>query len=147
MSTKNVFIEINLRERDASRPRRVAMADKVAERMAESLHRLFVPYLKQQELKISILTCSEGSTAGRMWAAEFGMGWAKLDVEWHININEDDDGSTPIRHLEHRSRSGYCGCIDMFNSNYGEEVVTGDLCDEISMAIASKANPQPSKKN
>lgn len=130
--SKQVAIDVNLHERDASYPHRVSMADKVAKNM-----RLFVPEspLDGVRLCVSIVVCSDGG--GNRGLLGRRRRSAELEVEWHL---ESDDGTMITgKQREMVSKSVYRRLSSMVNSQHGEEVVTKDLCYEASNVIDSKA--------
>jgi hypothetical protein len=79
-----VVCEVELRPKDQKVPDRVILANKVVERMSETIQRgsFFPPNKGDITLKITVMACSEGSRCGRICCGELGVGWVMLDCDW-----------------------------------------------------------------
>lgn len=113
--------------------------------MAEKAKASMVEVFKDQfsgeggvELKISFLQCTKGSRWGRMCCGELGMGWVVLELDWSL-VEGDKVLKQPAK-FKLRD-SGAAGISDLCDSDYGENVLLTQLCQEAARKIVREATP------
>jgi hypothetical protein len=137
-TTIRVVFELELRPKDQKVPDRVTLANKVVERMSETIFRgnFFPPSKGDITLKITVVACSEGSRWGRICCGELGMGWVMLDCDWLLM--RGDAKLTEPKTQSLRS-SGAIGFTDMCDENFGENTILNDLCYKMAEKIGKKS--------
>jgi hypothetical protein len=130
--------EVELRPKDQKVPGRVALANKVVERMSETIQRgsFFPPNKGDITLKIKVVACSEGSRCGRICCGELGVGWVKLDCEWLLMRG---DAKLTKPKTESLRSSGAIGFSDVYDANYGENTLLNNLYYEMATQIAKNS--------
>jgi hypothetical protein len=136
--TIRVVFELELRPKDQKMPDRVTLANKVVERMSETIQQgnFFPPNKGDITLKIAVVACSEGSRCGRICCGELGMGWVMLDCDWLLMR---DDAKLTKPKTESLRSSGAIGFTDICDANFGENTILNDLCYKMAEKIGKKS--------
>jgi hypothetical protein len=123
---------------DQKVPDRGTLANKVVERMSETIQRgsFFPPNKGDITLKITVVACSEGSRCGRICCGELGVGWVMLDCDWLL-MRGDTKLTKPK--TESLRSSGALGFTDVCEANYGENTILNDLCYKMAETIGQES--------
>jgi hypothetical protein len=137
------------RRKDLQSPNRVERAQRICRLLNERLKELF-PATASNKPKVVIharvVLASEGSRAGRFWAAEFGVGYAKLGVRWVLASSSSTDSETYfLGNADYKTNSAGCGIADLCQNNAGDQALdnmTDNVADDIFRKVQAHANQQ-----
>jgi hypothetical protein len=128
------------RNKDLTSPNRVERAQRICRLLNARLKELF-PAASRNEPRVVIhamvVLASEGSRSGRIWAAEFGVGLAKLRVKWVLASSTGrckhgkDYEKLFLGNSHLRTSSAGIGCADVCQEDAGDRAL-----DKMTEAVA-----------
>jgi hypothetical protein len=132
------------RRKDLTSPDRVERAQRICRLLNTRLNELFpAASIKKPRVVIHavVVLASEGSRSGRFWAAELGVGHAKLEVRWVLASSTDSE-TLFLGHIHYKTSSAGCGLADMCQNDAGDRALdkmTEAVVHDIFMKVKAHA--------
>mmetsp|Transcript_19835 Transcript_19835/g.27531 ORF Transcript_19835/g.27531 Transcript_19835/m.27531 type:complete len:201 (+) Transcript_19835:139-741(+) len=133
-----VVVRVKLeRTKDRINPARVHLADACALSIKRTLQRqgyyVCDSFASMYVLEVIVVLASDGSRCGRFWAAEFGVGLAKIGVLYILHTR---DASNVIKAGRRGSTSSLaCGFADLCDRDAGVYHVVNRMASEVAYKV------------